>query len=73
MKSPMVKSPIPFTGDNRPAGAIVAQRYARSNGGDVTAATAETVSQAGSSGMGPADRWPVRPAACSKGGISPVR
>ena len=47
-----MQSPIPFTGDNRPAGAIVAQRDARSNGGDVTAVIAEAVAQAGSSGMG---------------------
>ena len=36
-----------FTGDNRPAGAIVAQGEARSNGGDV----AEAVAGADGSGM----------------------
>ena len=40
------------TGVNRPAGAIVAQREARSNGGPVTAVIAGAVEQAGGSGMG---------------------
>ena len=68
-----MQSPILSTGDNRPAGAIVAQRDARSNGGDFTVVSAEEIAQAGGSGMGPAGWWPVCPAAGSRGGISPVR
>ena len=47
-----MQPPILSTGDNRPAGAIVAQRDARSNGGDVAAVVAEAVAQAGGSGTG---------------------
>ena len=36
-----MQSPIVPTGDNRPAGAIVAQRDARSNGGDVAAVSVD--------------------------------
>ena len=38
-----MQSPIVPTGDNRPAGAIVAQRDARSNGGDVAAVSVDGV------------------------------
>ena len=46
-----VGSPILSTGDNRPAKVIVAQRYARSNGGDVAAVNADGVVHVGGSGM----------------------
>jgi len=39
--------PVPFTGDDRPAGAIVAQRDARSNGGDGAAVIAGAMAQEG--------------------------
>ena len=45
-------SPILSTGDNRPAKVIVAQRDARSNGGDVAAVNADGVVHVGGSGMG---------------------
>ena len=48
----MVGSPVLSTGTNRPAGVIVAQRDARSNGGDVAAVSVDGVVHAGGSGMG---------------------
>ena len=48
----MVGSPVLSTDANRPIGVIVAQREARSNGGDVGAVSVDGVVHAGGSGMG---------------------
>ena len=68
-----MQSPTVPTGDNRPAGAIVAQRDARSNGEDVAAVNADEVAQAGGRGIGPPGLLGEEPVAGSSGGISPVR